>query len=169
MNAVISPCGIYRYRLDREIAAGLLAPPTGGRVLWVMLNPSTADASNDDPTMRRVIDFSRKFGFTGLTVVNLFALRATKPTALLEHDDPIGPECDHHIELALLQSAAVICAWGSSVPKTYASRPSTVLSMIRASGTEPSALGTTEAGYPRHPLYMPKNANMQPFGAEVHT
>lgn len=84
-SAVISECGSYRYRLERVWEA------EKDRVAFIMLNPSTADASKDDPTIRRCIGFAKAWGFGGLIVGNLFALRSTDPKALYGHKDPVGP------------------------------------------------------------------------------
>src|SRR5881396_744410 len=97
----------YRYRLwrrwDRSRAV----------VAFVMLNPSTADAMHDDPTIRRCIGFARNWGFGGVDVVNLFALRATDPRALRRAHDPVGPANDRHIASAGSRASLVILAWGA--------------------------------------------------------
>lgn len=86
VGADISACGAYRYRLDR--LGALLGR---GAVNFVMLNPSTADAEQDDPTIRRCLGYAFRWGFARLIVTNLYALRSTDPRALWEHPDPIGP------------------------------------------------------------------------------
>lgn len=83
--AVLSPCGRYRYELTRRWAPGPL-------VGWVMLNPSRADAHTDDPTVRRCVGFAHRWGYGGLIIRNLYALRATDPAALADHLDPVGPD-----------------------------------------------------------------------------
>ncbi len=93
-SAVLSECARYRYRLDRAWERddhGL------GTVTWVMLNPSTADADVDDPTIRRCIGFSKAWGYNALTVVNLFAWRATSPRDLCAVEDPVGPDNEAHL------------------------------------------------------------------------
>src|SRR5690606_18576726 len=92
-TARFSPCGQYRYLLTRPIPAPFWKPDAGEAV-FVMLNPSTADASEDDPTIRRCIGFAKEWGCTGLTVANLYALRSTDPKGLWKHRDPVGPEND---------------------------------------------------------------------------
>jgi hypothetical protein len=105
--ADLSPCGTYRYLLGRRIGGG-------DRVgLWVMLNPSTADANEDDATIRRCIGFARREGCGLLEVVNLFAYRATDPAALRLADDPVGPANDHFISKAVERAALVVVAWGA--------------------------------------------------------
>jgi hypothetical protein len=89
-SAVISPCGRYRYRLDRRWA-------DGPSIAWIMLNPSTADSNTDDPTIRRIRAFSQAWGFGALTVVNLYAWRATDPRDLWQAPGPVGPENDAYL------------------------------------------------------------------------
>src|SRR5262245_19133112 len=97
-EALISPCGLYRYWLTRTWDNSLR------RVCWVMLNPSTADAEQDDPTIRRCVGFARSWGAGGIIVVNLFAFRASDPKALLRAADPVGPDNDGHILKSVLAS-----------------------------------------------------------------
>jgi hypothetical protein len=106
-DAVISDCGRYRYLLRRTWDA------RRPRVLFVMLNPSTADADNDDPTIRSCIRLSRALNYGSIEVVNLFSFRATKPDDLLEASDPIGPKNDGSIECAIVRCDLHICAWGA--------------------------------------------------------
>src|SRR4029079_19593153 len=105
-DAVMSPCGRYRYRLTRVWDESRPA------VCWVMLNPSTADAVKDDPTIRRGSSFSWSWGAGGLVVVNLFAFRATNPADLLDAPDPVGPENDAHVRDAAKGAGLVMAAWG---------------------------------------------------------
>lgn len=147
-GAVLSDCGTYRYRLTRQWNSGAF------RLTWVMLNPSTADAEVDDPTIRRCMGFARAWGYGGIVVVNLFALRATDPRELREHDAPVGPENDEHIRKVASDGAPVICAWGANV--FAAERAASVLEILRhAQGAGVRCLGTTKGGAPRHPLYVP--------------
>lgn len=149
-SAVISDCGRYRYRLDRLFGEG-------GRVCWVMLNPSTADATETDPTLTKCIGFSQRWGFGSLVVVNLYAWRSTDPKLLpREPDIAVGPKADKHIDAALRESALVVCGWGNSVPtKRRAPRERHVMGLIRAAGHTPRALRFTNDGAPWHPLYLP--------------
>lgn len=116
-----------------------------------MLNPSTADEIKDDPTIRRCISFAKREGCTGLTVVNLFALRATNPKELLKHEDPIGPENDKIIQdmLRLHQIGIVVAAWGAH--PLARERSKDVMKMLDSNIL---CLGTTKDGSPRHPLYV---------------
>jgi hypothetical protein len=142
-DAIISPCGLYRYSLRRcwdETRTG---------VAFCMLNPSTADALKDDPTIRRCIGFAKRWGFGSLEVVNLFAYRATSPADLWPLADPIGPENDAHIKNAVGRASLIVAAWG--IHGTHRRRGEDVA----ARWQEAKCLGVTKDGHPRHPLYIP--------------
>lgn len=149
-HARISKDGLYRYALWREWRTALERPRWA---TFVMLNPSTADAEVDDPTIRRCIGFAKSLGCTGLAVVNLYALRSTSPDALWVADDPVGPENDATLAEFLGMSARyhgpLIAAWGA---KAKADRVREVLALPGADRL--LALGTTKDGAPRHPLYL---------------
>jgi hypothetical protein len=142
-DAVLSDCGRYRYLLRREWGG---APPLG----WIMLNPSTADADQDDPTIRRCIGFAHRNGYGGIRVVNLFALRATDPSELLAADNPIGDLYDPWLLLRICTD--VVAAWGAVKP-ALSPRAREVVDMRPVQGRL-LCLGTTKHGYPRHPLYL---------------
>jgi hypothetical protein len=155
MSAYFSPCWTWRYSLTREPA-----PQTGeGTVVFIGLNPSTADESRDDPTIRRCIGFARRWGFARLEVLNLFAFRATKPTALLDADDPVGPKNDSTIATVLRAADLVVCAWGA-FPNDE--RSAHVLQLVAV----PHCLGVTKNGSPRHPLYVRASADPLPWSAD---
>lgn len=118
-----------------------------------MLNPSTADATQDDPTIRRCVGFAEARSFTHLAVVNLFALRSTDPEMLAVDHDPVGPENDKWIQEEIAKARLVVVAWGAH--QFARERAAHVLKMIPAD-LGPVCLGKTKAGYPRHPLYVPK-------------
>lgn len=144
-GATFSPDRAHRYSLWR------VWRPSAGRVLWVMLNPSTADEVVLDPTIRRCVDFAKRWGYGGIEVVNLFALRSTDPAALYDHADPIGPENDRHIVEAAGRAKRVIGAWG--VHGAHRGRAPAVEALL--AGTGPlECLGTNRDGSPRHPLYV---------------
>lgn len=167
MSAIITPCGLYRLRLDRVI--DMFGGPTIG---FCLHNPSTADATRDDPTSRRGISFARSWGASKLIYVNPWAGRATKPADLWDMDDPIGPENDQHISKAAAECAAsggfMVVAWGSvKPPRAYRiaaqSRLSLTLSLIQAQGCEVRALGVNADGSPKHPLYVRGDAEPLPW------
>jgi hypothetical protein len=168
--AVISNCQRYRYWLHRRWLAGQ------GWTVFVMLNPSTADASLDDPTIRRCIRFAKDFGSHGLIVVNLFAWRATEPDDLFDVDDPVGvmnhSYIVHACELAAQHEddgkggmhvpGKVICAWGAH-PAATQEQKATVMGWIEEGYGAPFCLGRTKDGEPKHPLYLPAAARPLPF------
>jgi hypothetical protein len=117
-------------------------------VLFVALNPSTADAISDDPTIRRCIGFARSWGFGKLVVANLFALRSTDPSVLVDADDPIGPKNDWWLRTLSKKAELTIAAWG--IHGALHDRAAHVLPMLRSV----HHLGRTRAGHPRHPLYL---------------
>lgn len=144
----------YRYFLTRAW------PFWNDRVTFVMLNPSTADAAKDDPTMRRCIGFAMKWGYQALTVVNLFALRSKNPEALYDHPDPVGPLNDRYIREAAADSHKIVCAWG--VGGAYRDRGRHVLSLLEdVERSTVWCLGRTKAGLPQHPLYLPGNSRLE--------
>lgn len=147
MDAIISDCGKYRYVLRRSLGSVLRWYKP---MLFIMLNPSTADATQDDPTIRRCMDFAKREGMTHLNVVNLFALRATDPAELKKAADPIGPENDRYIEEEVRRHSigAVIAAWGAH--PFAAERAAEVLKKYPTL----YCLGKTKSGAPRHPLYL---------------
>jgi hypothetical protein len=154
MSAVISDCGKYRYRLIRDL--GMMGD---GACVFVMLNPSTADAMNDDPTIRRCIGYARTLGCARLEVVNLFAYRSTSPDVLyaLGRMQAIGPDNDRHILEACKGARLVLCAWGNH--GTNFGRANEVLLMLRANGAKPMALKINrKSGQPAHPLYLKGDA-----------
>ena len=143
-TATVSPCGTYRYDLTRHWAE---TPP----VLWVMLNPSTADADIDDPTIRRCIGFTKSWGYGSLAVVNLYAFRSTDPKGLRSAADAIGPENDEHIAKWAERSMLAVAAWGAHGGPT---RAGSVARIVRAAGRDLMCLGITKSLAPRHPLYV---------------
>jgi hypothetical protein len=151
-SAVISPCGHYRYRLDRCWDADRKS------AVFVMLNPSTADAAKDDPTIRRCIGFAKTLECGGIIVVNLFAFRATKPEALRVAADPVGPENDRYILDAAREGEPVIAAWGTH--GGFMGRERTVGSILVGAGISLKVLGHTKDGCPRHPLYVRGDAQL---------
>lgn len=148
--AVLSECRRYRYKLAREWNR---SRPT---LTFIMLNPSTADATLDDPTIRRCIGFAHGNEFGGLHVFNLFAFRATDPMQMKAADDPVGPDNDTHIMTALTTAAAtnspIIAAWG--VHGAYNGREAEVRRLSLECGVKLMCLGSTKGGHPRHPLYV---------------
>ena len=144
----------YRYTLHREWNGG-----DCGVVCWVMLNPSTADAVRDDPTIRRCIGFSRRWGFNSLVVVNLFALRATDPNVLLLDANPVGPGNDDAIRHAAQEASLIVAAWGAHPAMVRGRRDQRVRDLCAAL----HCLGTTRGGHPRHPLRLRADTQLVPL------
>jgi hypothetical protein len=142
-DAVIQ--GNYRYSLRREWDTD------AGQATFVMLNPSTADAECDDPTIRRCINFSKSWGYGSLEVVNLFAYRATTPYNLFQSANPVGAKNDQHLQEAVKRAALIVIAWG--VHGSFLGRDQAVLNLISGKHSL-YCLGHTKAGHPRHPLFL---------------
>lgn len=142
-SAEFSDCGRYRYLLTRRWAPG-------PEMLFVMLNPSTADAARDDPTIARCTRRAREMGFGGLSVANLFAWRSTDPWQLRTVPDPVGPANDSTLREAADRSAMVVCAWGAG--GALFGRAGVVVALLRFGDRPLFHLGLTACGEPRHPL-----------------
>lgn len=144
-TASISLDGVYRYRLTRSWAEDR-------HVVWVMLNPSTADAEVDDPTIRRCMGFARAWGYGGIVVVNLFALRATDPKALVGHPAPFGSDNLSYVHDAIADNDVTVAAWGAH-PFTRSAVDG--VQKVAAKLHKPLwCVGKTKDGHPRHPLYV---------------
>ena len=156
-NAVFSRCETYRYTLERRWSRGPL-------LLWVLLNPSTADAETDDPTNRRGIRFSIKWGYAGCVFVNLFAHRTPYPIEMVRAEEPIGPENDFHIRDQAGKCQDIVVAWGTH--GAHNGRDSEVINLL--SEYSLSCLGITKHGFPKHPLYLNKNTERVDFAGNGH-
>ena len=151
-GATFSPCGRYRYTLWRTWDNA--QPP----VMFVMLNPSTADATIDDPTIRRCIGFARDWGFGGLRVGNLFAWRTPYPSALRFASEPIGEENERALRELAEGSALVVAAWGVHGGWQKRARA------FRQEFPYPlHALGITKSGEPAHPLRLRRTCRPFPL------
>jgi hypothetical protein len=149
-EAIISEDGMYRYLLVRSWDIELPS------VCFIMLNPSTADATQDDPTIRRCIAFARKWGFGTLRVVNLYAFRATDPAELKTATDPVGPLNHEYLQAAVAASQLCIAAWGVHATVERAAEVCTVVNELKC-------LGVTQNGEPRHPLYVAGSTEPVPY------
>lgn len=162
-GAILSDDGVYRFKLWRELPDYEYAPVDEVTVLYVMVNPSTADHRVDDPTIRRCISFAQREGATRLEVVNLFPFRSAKPAALkawLKNPatDPPTNENFSYIVEAVKRADFVILAWGAtaaSCGEAGRSMKDAVLSLeSTARGGKFFCLGKTKDGEPRHPLMV---------------
>ncbi|MCB2135029.1 MAG: DUF1643 domain-containing protein [Rhodobacteraceae bacterium] len=155
--ATYSACNAYRYSLSRDWSGG------GRRLLYILLNPSTATEEKNDPTIERCERRARRSGFDGFAVVNLFAFRATDPQALRQVADPVGPGNDAAIARAAADAALILCGWG--IHGAFAARDKAVCNLLARSGRPLWHLGQTRAGQPRHPLYVGYATEPQPWVA----
>ena len=157
-QTVISDDGVYRYSLTREID-GLGEK----ECLFIMLNPSTADATLNDPTITRCMGFASRWGYRELWVVNLFAYRATDPDDLVDALDPVGFESDGYISEMARCADLVVCAWGTNgafVSPNGHRRDRYIKEFLEVRHVRPYHLGLTKHGFPKHPLYI--RADTQP-------
>ena len=139
----------YRYRLTRTWDT---AKPY---VLFVLMNPSTADPNSDDPTVAKCCRFAKSWGYGGIVVANTFAYRCTDQKRLTETGDPIGPDNDKHIIELAKESAIVVFAYGKPGQKSLRSRgPALAKLIIDKTGVKPHVLSLTKDGTPKHPLYL---------------
>lgn len=147
MTAIISPCGTYRYRLERDGRGE-------GTTAVIMVNPSTADAEMDDQTIRKLRGFGDRYGWGKIVVGNLFALRATDVRELGHHPDPVGPDNDHHLRTIIGEARQVIVAWGplAKQPREWRWRWTKVTNIAGSPGIPLLSLGEPcNCGHPRHP------------------
>jgi hypothetical protein len=140
--------GPYRYDLWRTWHA----VPELAICAWVMLNPSTADCTMDDATVRRCVAYSRRWGFQGMVIRNLFALRSRDPRGLLAADDPVGPDNDLWLTERLTGVHRVVVAWGTGRIPSLGGRWRHVAEML--ADRHPVCLRTARDGQPVHPLYQ---------------
>jgi hypothetical protein len=153
-SADITPDGKYRYSLTRDWSNEGEIVKT---VVFVGLNPSTADAEIDDPTIRRCIGFAKTWGYNRLVMVNLFAYRATEPS---EMKKAYSPEGLFNLTIVHEQSAAAdltVAAWGTH--GTFCNNDQRYLRCL----TDPHHLGLSKHGHPKHPLYLKGNVIPQPM------
>lgn len=158
-DAIISYCGKYRYALSRNLGDGR------GLVCFIMLNPSTADAKKDDPTIRRCISFTRTWGYSNLEVVNLFAWRTPYPGDFRHVVDPVGPDNGGYLLDALARATIVIAAWGGL--ELARARAQEIVQIAEQIRKPLNCLGITKSGGPRHPLYVRRDAVLKAYRLEV--
>ena len=160
-GAEISDCGQYRYGLwrvwDRQTAS----------VVFIMLNPSTADGDVDDPTIRRCMKYAERWGYGGIMVVNLFAYRAAERAGMRAAVDPIGNSNDGFIQSVILNySGPFVCAWGND--GIYKRRSEIVLKMLCDCNVVPQCLKINKAtGQPGHPLYLKGDLEPTPWASSL--
>lgn len=154
-GADFSPCRAYRYRLWRLWSTAKLP------VVYLMLNPSTADATQTDQTLLRCEERARRWGYGGVVLVNLFALTATDPRVMKAHPHPVGPDNDAAILDAASRSPLIVAGWGNH--GTHRGRAAEVAALLGHHGHDLHALRVTKSGQPQHPLYLPYGLTPQEF------
>ena len=152
-KARFSRCRHYRYSLQRQWHGGR------GRVLFIGLNPSTADHRRDDPTIRRCVGFARDWGFAALEVVNLFAFRATYPQDLKAAADPVGPHNDRWLRRCHRRADLTVACWGND--GAFRERAGAVLAAL----DDLYCLRLNRSRQPAHPLYLPAHLEPRPLPA----
>ena len=157
VNAVMDDAKEYRYLFECSWSLG------NRFVTFILLNPSIGNVTQTDPTLARCMYYAKLWGYDGFKVVNLFAYISTDPTRLNEVRDPIGPENDRYIRIAVDQSETVVLAWGSNITSECSKqRMQETLELVRHK--RPQCLKMTKDGnYPQHPLYLPKNLEPIPY------
>lgn len=154
-ETVISSCNAYRYCLWREWQG-----QGAGYVAFVGLNPSTAGAVKDDPTIRRCVGFASRWGYSSMCMVNLFAFRATKPADLRTCADPIGSDNDDFLRELSRHADLVVSCWGNH--GSLLGRQQNVVKFLGIT----RCLGVTSQGQPKHPLYVPYETALMTYSPQ---
>lgn len=158
-SAIISPCGRYRYRLERQCEGD-------GQTTIIMVNPSTADADNDDPTIRRLIGFGNRYQWGRIVIGNLFAFRSTDVRVLENQTDAVGPDNDAHLLDMLREADRLVVAWGpkGKLPRRLRTRYRRILEMAHTTSRRPMSIGKpAKDGHPCHPLMLAYSTELQPW------
>lgn len=150
-RATFSRCGRYRYSLRRRTGID-----NERQCLWIMLNPSTADAEQDDPTIRKVVAFARSWGYGWAVVGNVYGFRSTDPTKLWKAKDPVGSHNDHMLAGLVTTADLVVCGWGKHAKPGRVRDVADLVQRVRAWRGRPDwhCLALNNDGSPRHPLYL---------------
>jgi hypothetical protein len=154
-GAVISECEKYRYMLYRYFVE-----EPKNTIAFIGLNPSTADATVNDNTIRRLIDYADRWGYDGLNMYNLYAFRATDPKDMLASSDPVGPLNDEMLVEAATYNNTVVACWGVNAKED---RESFVIGLMKACDIDLMCIALSKHGKPRHPLYLKKDLTPQMF------
>jgi hypothetical protein len=150
MSATISPCGMYRYRLERDVQMD------GLTYAYFGINPSTANAQLNDATVRKWIGFTKVNGGKRFLVGNAFGFRATDVTELRHAVDPVGPDNESHLSQIVADADILVPCWGnaSKVPEHLRHHMAKTLKLLAASGKPMRTFGFTQSGDPKHPLML---------------
>ena len=158
MSAIISYCGRYRYQLERAVADG-----DGFTIAFFGVNPSTADANQDDATIRKMLGFARgRLSADRILVANVFAYRATNVRELATVDDPVGPYNGKHVDEVIARATILVPCWGRTgkVPKTLRAQFDRMHERLHASRKPVYVFGLTACGSPLHPLMLPYRTSL---------
>ena len=150
-QAIFSKCNKYRYSLSRIWDA------EKQRCLFIGLNPSTAGASEEDPTIRKLIAYTRSWGYGGFQICNLFAIRSSNPQIISKCDDPIGQLNTNYLHAAIASNHKHILIWGN-----WGEQHDDIEELLERI-QEPLCLGHNMNGSPKHPLYLSKTVVPIPF------
>ena len=162
-----SPCRKYRYTLWREfVTSGDLlsherALETASYVQFIGLNPSTADETKDDPTIRRCIGFAKAWGYGAMCMTNLFAFRATQPEDMKKCLEPVGTENEYYLLETGKKAGLIVAAWG--VHGIHLRQNKKVHQAFVSLGLQLNHLGLSKDGHPKHPLYLKADTKPIPF------
>jgi hypothetical protein len=154
--AELSLDGLYRWMLGRVVEQ------PGSKALWIGVNPSTADAEQDDQSIRKLYGFGEKLGIQEWMVGNLFAYRSTDVKELANVTDPVGDLCDHYLRFMIDKADHIIGGWGriDKVPPALAHRVEKVVAMVKEQNKKIWCWGTCQDGSPRHPLMVPYSTRL---------
>ena len=158
-GAAFSQDRVYRYRLWRAWPPAEYGVELIGSLVVIGLNPSTADETEDDPTIRRCIGFAKRLGMARLEMLNLFAYRSTDPRELGRVDAPVGPYNDNAIREVCASSSLIVAAWGTR--GDLHGRDAEVVKLLQSRRVW--CLGKTKNGHPKHPLYLRADTKLQEF------
>lgn len=169
-EAALSQDQLYRYDLVRDWSDEPELDPVSKsdprRICWILLNPSTADASEDDATVRKLIGFTKAWGYKRFTLVNAFGWRATDPKKLGEVADPVGPRNEIFIEHALRASDIAVLGWGAEMDR-FPDFQKKTMETVRGAHIEILCLGFTKNLQPKHPLYLGYGTELRPYPRDL--
>ncbi len=159
-DAAFSACDRYRYWLERRWDGQPIG--SGNFAVQIGMNPSTADIDCDDPTVAGCCDRARRWGYGGLVMLNAFAYRATRKEDLLAVADPVGPLNDATFRRFVPLAGVVVVGWGQP-PKPLRSRGLAVARLLAEAGVQAMCFAVNADGSPKHPLYVRRDAPLQPW------
>jgi|AntDeeMinimDraft_5_1070356.scaffolds.fasta_scaffold33186_1 hypothetical protein len=166
MGAILSQCGQYRYQLSRDVTPRQVDDaPAGQTIAFFGINPSTADATIDDSTVKKWIGFTSRLGASRFVVGNVFAYRATKVKELASASDPFGPGNDAHIDSIVEEADILVPCWGArgKIPRELRTALDEMLGRLLSTGKPVFHFGRTQSGDPMHPLMLGYSTPLVPW------